>query len=143
MSTKRPVSERDFRMPEFRDADPNDYEFREDGKIVRKDRWEQGIRSIVSIVRSPRSDFEIDEVIEEIRLKFRVRHPQEIIDQTNQVAQKIANWMGFELEHGEFHRATADRAQGIWKLACQIQEFMTETDVENALAEIEAEESEQ
>jgi hypothetical protein len=44
------VTERDLRAPEFRDGEPSDYEFREDGKIVRKDRWEQGIRQIVGIL---------------------------------------------------------------------------------------------
>ena len=37
----REVTEADFRMPEFKDAEPKDYEFRADGKIVRKDRWEK------------------------------------------------------------------------------------------------------
>jgi len=32
----RTVTERDFRKPEFADADPNDYEFRADGAVVRK-----------------------------------------------------------------------------------------------------------
>ena len=39
----RMVTEEDFRMPEFRGAKVEDYEFRKDGKIVRKDRWERGI----------------------------------------------------------------------------------------------------
>ncbi len=61
------VTEMDFRMPEFRDADPADYEFRADGKVVRKDRWEQGIRSIWSLLGSGRREFEIEEVVEEVR----------------------------------------------------------------------------
>ena len=34
----RTVTEEDFRMPEFRGAKVEDYKFRKDGKIVRKDR---------------------------------------------------------------------------------------------------------
>lgn len=63
---QRPVTERDFRSPEFRDADPADYEFREDGAIVRKDRWESGIRRIKSIVLPRRGEFEIAELVEAV-----------------------------------------------------------------------------
>jgi len=44
----RPVTEQDFRMPQFRDAKPEDYERRDDGFIVRKDRWETTVRAIAS-----------------------------------------------------------------------------------------------
>ena len=58
------VTELDFRMPEFKDADPNDYEFRDDGKIARKDRWEVGIRNIASILKfDVREGFEVKDVI--------------------------------------------------------------------------------
>lgn len=40
---RRQVAELDFRLPEFRDAKVEDYEFREDGKLVRKDRWESAV----------------------------------------------------------------------------------------------------
>ena len=59
----RVVTERDFRMPEFYDADPKDYEFRGDGKIVRKDRWENGIRRIRRILGDERHEFEIDDIV--------------------------------------------------------------------------------
>jgi hypothetical protein len=64
----RPVTELDFRMPEFRDAKPEDYEFRDDGKIVRKDRWQRGINKIASILdMNGRSGFEIDDVIARVQ----------------------------------------------------------------------------
>lgn len=63
----REVTERDFRMPEFRDANPEDYEFRDDGKVVRKDRWETGMRHIVSILGKSRAQFEIPDVVEAVR----------------------------------------------------------------------------
>lgn len=63
----RKVTEQDLRMPEFRDANIDDLEFRADGKLVRKDRWEQGIRSICSVLgMSPGEDFEIADVIEAV-----------------------------------------------------------------------------
>ena len=65
----REVTERDFRKPEFIDADPKDYEFRDDGVVVRKDRWERGIRSIWCALNggtTPRGggDFEIQDVVD-------------------------------------------------------------------------------
>lgn len=65
--TSRKVTERDFRMPEFRDANPDDYEFRSDGKIVRKDRWEQGIHSIRYALGDNRREFEIADIVEAVR----------------------------------------------------------------------------
>ena len=57
------VTELDFRLPEFRDANPNDYEFRRDGKIVRKDRWERAVHSIQQLVLPGAREFEIEEVV--------------------------------------------------------------------------------
>lgn len=63
----RIVTEQDFRMPEFRDAKVEDYEIRGDGKVVRKDRWETGLRSIAYIVDLPmHGDVEIADVVEKV-----------------------------------------------------------------------------
>jgi hypothetical protein len=59
----REVTERDFRRPEFRDADPKDYEFREDGAIVRKDRWETAIHRIRVRLGDRRREFEVDDMV--------------------------------------------------------------------------------
>lgn len=63
----RNVTERDIRMPEFRDAKLEDLEFRDDGKIVRKDRWETGIRRIRSLLGDHRREFEIDDVVSAVK----------------------------------------------------------------------------
>ena len=63
------VTEQDLRMPEFRDARPEDLEWRADGKIVRKDRWEQGIRSIAGIFGTTQ-EFEIAEIVERVRYVY-------------------------------------------------------------------------
>lgn len=63
----REVTERDFRMPEFRDAKVEDYEFRGDGKLVRKDRWESAIGTIRDLVGVNRREFEIPDVVEAVR----------------------------------------------------------------------------
>lgn len=62
----RPVTEADFRMPEFRDAKPEDYEFRDDGKLVRKDRWQTGMFSIAESMGLSLRSFEIDDVVEAV-----------------------------------------------------------------------------
>lgn len=59
----RAVTERDIRMPEFRDARLEDLEFRADGKVVRKDRWETAIYAIRSALGDQRREFEIDDVV--------------------------------------------------------------------------------
>lgn len=61
----RTVTERDFRIPEFYDAEPKDYEFRSDGKLVRKDRWEEGIRSISYTVQINKG-WEIPDITKEV-----------------------------------------------------------------------------
>lgn len=65
---KRPVTELDFRAPEFRDAKVEDYEFRDDGKVVRKDRWETSFRSIAyALGFNGRNGFELPQVVEDFR----------------------------------------------------------------------------
>lgn len=67
---KREVTERDFRRPEFIDANVDDYEFRDDGVLVRKDRWERGIRAIAGILEWQRRPYEIPEVVAEIERRL-------------------------------------------------------------------------
>lgn len=59
----RQVTEEDFRMPEFRGKDPKDYEFRSDGQVVRKDRWENAIHSIRHALGDNRHEFEVADVV--------------------------------------------------------------------------------
>ena len=61
---KREVTEADFRMAQYRDAKPEDYEFRNDGELVRKDRWERAVRDIASAMGyESRAGFEIDVLV--------------------------------------------------------------------------------
>lgn len=62
----RPVTEEDFRKPEFRGAKPEDYELREDGAVVRKDRWQTAIHQIRGIVGPKGREFEIKDVIDAV-----------------------------------------------------------------------------
>lgn len=63
----REVTEMDLRLPEFRTAHPDELEFRRDGRLVRKDRWESAVHRIRSIVGQSGREFEIDEVIDGVR----------------------------------------------------------------------------
>lgn len=66
------------------------------------------------------------------------RTEQQIVDQTEAVAALLAGrFHGSLLFAGSYYRhATNPRAQQCWQVACQIQELLTATDVENAVAEI-------
>lgn len=59
----RQATMQDFIIPEFRGRDPQDYEVREDGKVARKDRWENGIRRIRSALGDQRREFEVEDVV--------------------------------------------------------------------------------
>ena len=60
------VTERDFRKPEYADAIPEDYEFRSDGTLVRKDRWERAVQEIRELVGISTREFEIVDVIRKV-----------------------------------------------------------------------------
>jgi hypothetical protein len=62
----RQVTEKDLRRPEFSEGGPEDYEFREDGKLVRKDRFMRGMQDIAAILFGSRHQYEIDEVVNEV-----------------------------------------------------------------------------
>lgn len=71
MLKKPPVTERDLRAPEFRDCEPKDLEWRDDGKLVHKDRWERGVRSIAVALQDNgklgHGEFEIADVVAAVR----------------------------------------------------------------------------
>ncbi len=66
MAKNRDVTELDFRKPEFLSAKVEDYERRDDGAIVRKDRWETGIRQIAGLLGSSREGFEVDNIVDQV-----------------------------------------------------------------------------
>jgi hypothetical protein len=64
----RPAELNDFIIPEFRGKNLEDYEVREDGAVVRKDRWQNGIRRIRNMLIEAKLlpdsvEFEIIDVI--------------------------------------------------------------------------------
>jgi len=75
----RKVTEIDFRKDEFKDSKVEDYEFREDGAVVRKDRWKNAIHKIKNKLFSCRGDFEIEDVISEVEklISFRDENSDE------------------------------------------------------------------
>lgn len=76
MSERRTATIQDFIMPEFKGKNPDDYEIREDGKPVRKDRWEMAVRRIGSMTGViGRGDFEIDDVVESVSELLRQVEP--------------------------------------------------------------------
>ncbi|PHS70653.1 MAG: hypothetical protein COB23_02985 [Methylophaga sp.] len=60
----RQATQEDFTIPEFRGKSLDDYEVREDGKCVRKDRWETAIHAIRDrIGMGSNREFEIDDIV--------------------------------------------------------------------------------
>jgi hypothetical protein len=55
----REVTEDDLRMPEFRGVNLDQLEFREDGAIVRKDRWETAVRRVANLVAEYDREFDV------------------------------------------------------------------------------------
>ena len=60
------VCEADFRIPELRDAKVEDYEFNDNGQLVRKDRWKNAIYDICGLVGCNTRDFELNVVFEAV-----------------------------------------------------------------------------
>lgn len=122
------VTEDDVRMPEFRGVDLSMLEFRADGKIVRKDRWERAIRDLAQIVLGlgGRDEWEISQVIDAVRkLKDGQRElsPQPEVDCSQSdandlkklVARKLIEWL---VEWGgnaaTYTHIAADKDGEIW-----------------------------
>lgn len=56
-----------MRDPRWIGCEPADLEWREDGTLAHKDRWERGIREIAGIVgMDPRSGFEVADVVRRV-----------------------------------------------------------------------------
>lgn len=69
-----------------------------------------------------------------------MRTAQQIVDQTNEIARLIYASRGYEVPEGtEFHTETVNRhpyETASWYAACRVQELMTDTDVQNAIDEL-------
>lgn len=94
----RVVTERDLRAPEFAEGTSEDYEFRDDGKIVRKDRWERGIRSIAAMLGRVRGGFEISELVEDVRALVEARDAAEEINFCLLIDALVLSWNTHEPE---------------------------------------------
>jgi hypothetical protein len=70
-----------------------------------------------------------------------MRTAQEIVDQTNALARELYSMRGYVVPEGyRFDRATHPHEMEAWSGACEAQRMLTETDVEDALQELDEEE---
>ena len=70
-----------------------------------------------------------------------MRTPQEIVDQTNELARELYRLRGYVVAEGyRFDKATHPHEVQAWAGACEAQRLLTETDVDDALQELEEEE---
>lgn len=89
----RAVTEMDFRRPEFLHAKVEDYELRDDGKVVRKDRWEMAIRKIASKLKF-KHDWEIAEVLVKVESLVDLESHRTAPDQSQRVPEPQAGASG-------------------------------------------------
>lgn len=106
----KPVTERDFRMPEFKDANPEDYELRDDGTIARKDRWEMAVRSIgTALGIGAREKWEISDVVDRFRKMLGSRYLNGAFSVgANKIAEERGRQVvaeGWTVEHDDDHCA--------------------------------------
>lgn len=80
----REVTEQDLRAPQYREGEPDEYEFRNDGKIVRKDRFVRGMQDIAAILFGARHQYEIAEVVAAVHRLQGVR-ATDLIEQAREV----------------------------------------------------------
>ncbi|WP_180076890.1 hypothetical protein [Acinetobacter sp. YH12251] len=71
--SKDQVTERDIRLPQFKDANLEDLEFDASGEVVRKDRFEKSMRKISSMLHgvnglSPRDGWTCEQVVEAVKI---------------------------------------------------------------------------
>ena len=70
-----------------------------------------------------------------------MRTPQEIVDQTNELARELYRLRGYVVAEGyRFDKATHPHEVQAWAGAREAQRLLTETDVDDALQELEEEE---
>jgi hypothetical protein len=64
-----------------------------------------------------------------------------IVTQTNELARRLLKLQGYVVpEDSKFHGQTDERLNHAWQMACEAQEFLTATDPNDALGNLEAEE---
>lgn len=73
---KKQVTERDIRLPQFKDAELNDLEFDSSGEVVRKDRFEKSMRKIQGMLHgvnglSARSGWTCEQVVEAVKIAIK------------------------------------------------------------------------
>jgi len=75
--SKDQVTERDIRLPQFKDAKLEDLEFDDEGFVVRKDRFQTSMHKIQGMLHgvnglSPRTSWTCEQVVEALSIKLRL-----------------------------------------------------------------------
>lgn len=91
---KRAVTELDLRDPKYGTGDPDEFEFRADGTIARKDRWEKGMQSIAVSVGAMEKGWEIKDVVDKVEELSHYRCLLEMAMPTwIRVPQPLSRWV--------------------------------------------------
>ena len=94
----KPVTESDFRMPEFQVAKVEDYERRSNGTIARKDRWKTGMIQIAQLLKfnSSGDEYTIDHVVAKVT-DLAITNPHRTIEQEIEDLINRANKEGINI----------------------------------------------
>lgn len=96
----------------------------------------QGWRKVIDALKSLRDGTPLYTALQPVRY----RTDREIVDQTVELANRLLAWkhnLVPESGAAPIWDSPNPLAQECWQMACEMQETLTQTDVENALAEIE------
>lgn len=123
---ERDVTEFDLRAEEFRrrDIKPEDYEFRSDGKIVRKDRWINAIHRIQGIVGPAGHEFEIEDVVAAVMRAEKARITLEGL--RHKLEAELATTAGLMAEEESLPSIYGERFKGISAAIAMLTEMATE-----------------
>jgi hypothetical protein len=123
---ERDVTEFDLRAEEFkrRDIKPEDYEFRSDGKIVRKDRWINAIHRIQGIVGPAGHEFEIDDVVGAVMRAEKARRTLEGLRQ--KLEAELATTAGLMAEEESLPSIYGEHSKGISAAIAMLTELAAE-----------------
>jgi len=103
---KKEVTELDLRRPEFQDPKlkPEHFEFDADGEVVRKDRFETGMRKVHSVLigrglASARDKWTVDSVVDKVKCAIDEANRLKLLIKIVKCAPEDAEYFHFENMH--------------------------------------------
>ena len=113
-TTNKKVTENDFRLPQYKDANPDDYEFLIDGTIARKDRYYTALNTIRHLVGISSRSYEIEDIIKAVETLSHYQHGWETISSDNPIYPKPHTHVEVRLNDGSTLRNSSINSNNCW-----------------------------